>query len=71
MITFHSFGPTTGPQEKRELLWEWLENGNHSRIYRFGEMEAGGGFIIGGLKPSQAIQLVEFHNCAIVKAAEG
>ncbi len=71
MLHFHSFGPSEGDPATLELLWEWLENGNRSRIYQFGEMENGGGFIIGGLNPSQAKQLVEFHNHAIAEMSKG
>ena len=50
-----------------KLLWEWLDLGERSRIYRFGEIKNNGGFIIGGLKPTQAQKLVISHNEAIRK----
>lgn len=54
-------------------LWEWLDTGKGERpcrIYRFGEIGNGGGFIIGGLVKSQAQQLVEHHNEAIERMRE-
>lgn len=47
------------------VLWEWVDLPQGARIYRFGEAGDGAGFIIGGLKPSQAKQIVEHHNLAL------
>lgn len=55
----------TKPQP--DLTWEWLDLGANSRIYPFGQMDERGGFIIGGLNPSQAKVLVTRHNEAIAK----
>lgn len=52
---------------EKSNLWEWADIGDRSRIYVIGEISANGGFIIGGLKPSQAERIVEFHNEVVNK----
>lgn len=47
------------------LLWEWVDLGDRSKIYTADKDSHHDGFIIGGLKPSQAKQLVCHHNESI------